>query len=404
MDYDVIVVGGGPVGCFTAAGIARSCFKVLVVEEHKNIGEPVQCAGLVSPRTMALASAPKDLIIKEYSSSRIISSLGSELSITGEKVFAQAVDRAAFDRHLAGQTREAGAEIITDARVTGITRMPAGFRVNINTGKKQLNLTCRLLIGADGVKSRVAKWLGLPPASSRVNMYAGDIELNSINPEEVLVFLGQSIAPGWFGWVIPLTDRLARVGVGSLFNDRSPRYYFKNMADHFPSIFRGYKEIRYAGGAVPFGLMKKIYSSHAMLVGDAAAQVKPMSGGGIYTGLRGANVCSMVACEALNRDHLSDNYLSEYQMLWESEFRSEFQSSIMHREVYSNMSDRDLDNLLRFLNRPRWRRLIARYGDIDYPSWLARHLFSAGPWLQRFAFAALDLFEARERVRSRIEA
>lgn len=401
MEYDVVIVGGGPAGCYTAANIARNGYSVMVIEEHKKIGEPVQCSGLVSPRTIALANAPKELVQKEFSSSRIISSLGSELVVTGEKVYAQAVDRSAFDRHLAERALQAGARIVTEARALGLTRIPGGFRVTISTPAGQSGVTCRLLVGADGVRSRVAKWLGLPPTGSTVGMYAGEVELNSLNPDEVSIFLGQALAPGWFGWVIPMTDKLARVGVGSIFNDRSPRFYFKKMAGHFPEIFRGCRELRYTGGSVPFGTMKKIYSSHAMLVGDAAAQVKPISGGGIYTGLRGAQICAMVASEALGRDRLNDNYLSEYQLLWESEFSSEFNTSLKHREIYTNMSDHDLDNLLRFLNRPRWRRLIARYGDIDYPSWLARHLFSAGPWLQKFAFAALDLIECRERLKPR---
>lgn len=404
MDFDVVVVGGGPVGCYAAAGIAKNGFKVLVVEEHKSIGEPVQCSGLISPRTLTLVNAPKGLVLGEFSSACIMSSLGSELLINGDKIHAYAVDRSAFDRYIAGQAREAGVEILTGARAALIKRNSRGFSINMAVEGREIAACCRLLIGADGVNSRTARWLGLPGAGGRINMYAGEILLDRINREEIKVLLGQSFAPGWFGWVIPLTGRLARVGVGSILNNISPRYCFKRMIDSFPSIFHHCREVRYTGGSVPFGPMKKIYASHAMLVGDAASQVKPMSGGGLYTGLRGAQICSRVACKALSRDCLHDKALAEYQYLWDGEFSAEFGSGVKHREIYSSFSDNDLHKLLRSLDRPYWRRLIARHGDIDYPSWLARRLFTAGPWLQKFARAAIDLYKYGEKIKTRVEA
>ncbi|HBV98561.1 MAG: hypothetical protein JL50_20995 [Peptococcaceae bacterium BICA1-7] len=404
MDFDVVVVGGGPVGCFTATGIAKNGFKVLAVEEHKSIGEPVQCSGLISPRTLTLVNAPGSLVLREFSNARIMSSMGSELLINGDRIHAYAIDRSGFDRYLANQAREAGVEILTGARATLIKRNSHGFSINIALEGREITACCRLLIGADGVNSRTARWLGLPRAGGRVNMYAGELLLNRVNLDEIQVLLGQDFAPGWFGWVIPLTGRLARVGVGSIFNNTSPRYCFKRMIDSYPSIFHGCKEIRYTGGLVPFGPMKKIYASHAMLVGDAASQVKPMSGGGLYTGLRGAQICSGVANKALSRDFLFEKYLAEYQYLWDGEFSAEFESGVRHREIYSTFSDIDLHKLLRSLDRPYWRRLIARHGDIDYPSWLGRRLFTAGPWLQKFARAAIDLYEYGEKMKSRVEA
>ncbi|MFZ5645020.1 MAG: geranylgeranyl reductase family protein [Bacillota bacterium] len=399
MLYDVVVVGGGPAGCFTAAEVAREGFKVLVLEEHKKIGEPVQCAGLVSPRTLNLVSAPQSLVIKEYRGARILSPLGGDLLINGDRVYAQAVDRGAFDRYLAGLASDAGAEIMTGCSVTGVDRRQDGFTVTVNSNSKRERIRCRLLIGADGVNSRVAKWLGLEPVKNKIYMYAGEFELSHENPPELTVLLGQTFAPGWFGWVIPLEGRAARVGVGGMHRDKSPRQYLKGMIDKFPSIFKNFRELEYTGGAVPFGIMRKIYSSNALLVGDAAAQTKPISGGGIYTGLRGALICSRVAVRSLREENLGEKFLSEYQHLWDREFHSEFQSGLRHRETYSSMADDEVESLIQFLDRPYWRRLIAGHGDIDYPSWLARRLFKAGPWVQKFAVAAIGFVNCGKNLK-----
>ncbi len=394
MIYDTIVVGAGPSGCSAAERLATEGFSVLILEEHRKVGEPVQCAGLISPRTLQVSGVTEDVVINRLTGVRVFSPLGARLDICAGREHALAVDRAAFDRYLAERAQEAGAELLTGARVRDLQRTGTGYRVTAYISGNCTAFDARLVIGADGANSLVAKKLALPAGKNpRAVMYAADVELHREDTSLVDIFLGRQLAPGWFGWVIPLNKHLCRVGTGHAFCRRkhSPSYLFRNIIRSFPEHFRDMKIIRYTGGIVPMGLAPRIYAPHALLVGDAACQTKPISGGGIYLGLRGAQVCAAVAARALREDDLSEKKLARYQQLWEEEFAEEINCGVGHRQSYLRFSDSDIDQLLRFLDKPYWKSLILKHGDIDYPSWLARRLFSAGPWMQKFVRAALAL-------------
>lgn len=395
MHYDAIIIGGGPAGCATARNIAGQGFSVLVVEEHERIGEPVRCSGLISPRTVDISGVSDSVVINELKGARVFSPRGGQLNISSDKVKAVAIDRVAFDRAIADQAMAAGADIMPGARAKGIERLINGFRVMVERKGVKASLNTRLLIGADGVNSQVAKWLNLRKSLHMARMYAADVELSREAINNVDIFMGHSVAPGWFGWVIPLDGRRCRVGTGFTYagehsgNRVSPMYCFQQMVTQFPAFFKGMKILRYTGGVVPFGITPKIFASNAMLVGDAAVQTKPISGGGIYFGLIGAEMCARVATYALNQDNLSERVIGKYQKLWEKKFGREIRCCTGYRELYTSFSDDDIDSLLRFLNQPYWQGVISRYGDIDYPSWLARQLVSLGPWVQRFMKAAM---------------
>lgn len=361
MDWDVVVIGAGPAGCFTAMQIANSGFKVLVIEEHTQIGLPIQCSGLVSPRVVELAKADESTIINSLTGLRVLSPLGAELHVNSSRVLAFAIDRAIFDQILAEKAETA-----------------------VDKNNKNFTFNTKILIGADGVESNVAAWLGLNNDNLKAVMYSADVELACSDTNSVSVFLGQNLAPGWFGWIIPLDLKNCRLGIGYALikSGHSPRHYFQQLIDYYPQLFKGCKIIRNTGGTVPLGLMPKIYASNAMLVGDAANQTKPISGGGIYMSLRASQICADVAIQALNDNNFSEEKMSIYQTLWENEMKEEINSAMKLRLSFLNLKDKDIESVIRFLNKAKYKELIAKYADIDYPSLLACKLFDYNPWLK----------------------
>jgi geranylgeranyl reductase family protein len=376
MEWDVIVIGAGPVGCFTAKLIALSGFKVLILEEHQEIGYPVQCAGLVSARVMELTGVDKNTVLNNLTGLRVYSPLGSQFKVEGCNNLALAIDRVKFDQELAAKAENAGAVLMKGVKVDAAVRIEGGFQLTFADRSK--TISTRLLIGADGASSSVSKWLRLSRQNLGAVMYAADAQLQCADTSSIRIFLGQNIAPGWFGWMIPLDENTCRVGTGYALVKpaHSPQHYFQELVDQNPQIFKDLKMIRYTGGIVPLGKMPRIYAENAMLVGDAACQTKPISGGGIYMGLRGAFVCSQTAIEALREDDLSEAKLSSYQMLWEKEMDEERASAMKLRESFLNFSDEDIDSVIRFLDKPKYHKLILKYGDIDYPSYLGNKLFN----------------------------
>ncbi|KUO53568.1 MAG: hypothetical protein APF76_12225 [Desulfitibacter sp. BRH_c19] len=393
MDWDVIIVGGGPSGCFTAKLIAELGFKVAILEEHENVGQPVQCAGLISPRVMELVGITENIIINSLTDLRVFSPLGSKLCISSSSNYACAIDRAAFDRCLAVKAEKAGANLLTGAKVYGLQRIAEGYRVSVLLNNTEMTMDTRLIVGADGSFSKVAKWLALKNTNPRAVMYAADVKLYCPDTSRIDIFLGRSLAPGWFGWVIPLDKNTCRVGSGYAIKRQncSPQYYFKQMVNQYPQYFSGFKVLRYTGGSVPLGLMSKIYTQHAMLVGDAACQNKPISGGGIYLGLRGALLCAKVAIKALLEGDLSEERLSLYQVFWEKEMKDEIVCGMKHRESFMDMTDEDMDFIIKFSRQPIVKNIILKHGDIDYPSKLSHKLLSFKPWNKRFFKVAMKV-------------
>jgi len=389
MNYDVIVIGGGPAGCETARLIAEKGYKVLVAEEHRKIGEPMQCAGLISSRTLKAAAMPDDLIINQIHGAFVHSPGGEVLTIRDHEAYALLIDRSEFDRKLSERAQCAGAEIMTGVRASVGDFFSDETSVKLKSSSGESTAGTRLLIGADGSNSRVARRINAPGAEEVIRMVAAEVELKCREKDMVHIFLGTEIAPGWFGWVIPVDEKHARVGIGVSVSgrDKHPRLYFNRMVESYPEIFKGMNIVRGTGGAVPIGLLPRIFGERTLLVGDAACQTKPISGGGLYLGLLGAELCAQVAAKALSKGNLSPEFLSEYQWLWEKEMADEIQTALGHRNIFLTMSDKEMDSLIRFFKRPLWQGIISRYGDIDYPSRLASRLSFARPWAEKFFIA-----------------
>jgi digeranylgeranylglycerophospholipid reductase len=204
--------------------------------------------------------------------------------------------------------------------------------------------------------------------------------LPQCTPDFVEVFLGQSLAPGWFAWIIPLGNGEARVGIGT--TQGSPARHLKELMAAFPRRFRGAEILNVSGGLIPLGLPQQIYADNTMLVGDAACQVKPTSGGGVYTGLRAARSCARTAVHALQRDDLSAESLRGYHAAWLQQMGDELKLGILLRRIFAILGDDDFDRLLLLASNQSIQRTISKYGDIDHPSRVIAQLVSAFPGLK----------------------
>jgi geranylgeranyl reductase family protein len=387
LDCDVAVVGAGPAGSRTARNLARAGLRVWLFEEHRTVGVPSHCSGLISPRTLREAEIDESAVIHRVSGAFVHTQSGSEVALGGGITRAVAIDRVRWDQTLCEQAQRAGAQLVR-ARVVNVERSNGHVRLQAQTDGRDSLLTARVVVGADGTHSRVARSLGMPGPRLRAFNLGIEGRLKVRREDFVHVFVGRQLAPGWFGWIIPAGDGTVRAGIGST-TAAKPVDCYRRLAQGFPTLFAGMEPCRMYGGTIPLEFAPRSYGDNVLLAGDAAGQVKPFSGGGIYTGLVGARHAAETIIEAFGRDGFSGRALALYEKRWKSEIGGELVRSLRIRNFGLSLSDDEVERVVRALRSDGLRRLAARYGDIDYPSRVLLRLARSAPALAMLALLTL---------------
>jgi len=383
-ECDVAIIGGGPIGGYVAKKIAQNGFKVAVFEEHKKIGDPLKCAGLVTPRVFDFLDFSEELVVQNrIKGAHIHSPSDHILTIGGDKIHALAIDRSEFDREMINYSVEEGADIFLENKVTSAKKNEN--HIELKTSQNN-DIKCKLLIGADGAYSKTRDWLNLPKPTEILNGIGAELTNTNLDPDFVELFVGKNIAPGFFAWVIPTNENgtNARIGLCTVQNSaHPPKYYLSNLFKNknLSPYLKDAKISQNIGGSIPLGALKKTYSSNVLLVGDSAAQVKPTSGGGIYTGLLCATHCSSVAVESLNENDFSSNFLKKYHKLWMADIGRELNLGMKFRNISKNLTDNQMDKYIGKFQNSEITEIITKYGDIDYPSKLVKPLLKKAPSL-----------------------
>jgi len=381
--YDLVVVGGGPVGATAARVAAEGGLSVLLVEEHPQVGRPVRCTGLLSRRGLAEAEVGPGVILREVRGALIHAPNGYRLKIEAPEARAYVLDREGFDRELAARAVGAGVELWTASRAVG---WRDGEVVVVRKGR-EIKVGAKLIIGADGPKSRVAGWAGLGGPEELVYTLQVELPQQSERREEAVeLFLGRKVAPGFFAWAVPSSPGMARVGLGTTRRE-ALRGGFARLRERFPG-----RPGALNGGLIPFGPPPRTVADHVLLVGDAAAQAKPTSGGGLYTGIVCAEIAGEVAAKAVKMGDTSIEALEEYERRWRGRLGRELRFGMLAHRLFASLSDDELDRIIAVLDDPEILEVIVDHGDIDYPSLLIKEL-ATRPRLWR---RLLGLLPARE--------
>lgn len=385
--FDVVVIGAGPVGGHTAELIASEGFSVAILEEHREIGEPVQCGGIFTPRVMDMVDC-RNTILEEIRGCEFYSPSGRELVVDGHETEALVVDRAAFDREVVAKALRKGAVCCLGALATGVRRLPKGVEVRALMDGHEEKFRCRLLIGADGVRGNVTKWFRLARPYRILPGFEADVAGAVHTPGFVKVFTGQRVAPGFFAWLVP-SAHTARVGL--CLTRGNARWYLDRMFVERPSanFLSGARPLGYIIGGIPIGVAKRTYADDVMIVGDAAFQAKATSGGGIYTGLVCAEHCARTAVEALKVGDTSAEFLARYEERWKGDIGKELKRYLFLHKVFSRLTDKQLEEIFDILSRPKLLRIISELGDIDYPVRMILALLKEEPRLLKYVGSAV---------------
>lgn len=350
MDSEILVVGAGPSGLFSAMTAASLGRNVTVLEEHEQVGVPDHCAGHISVRGLTkLGIVPPATVIQNViSKAHLYSPSGRSLTIECDEPKVYVVNRRAFDQHLAHLASMRGATITLGCRADKLHEESNVVRgVETTQGRVQ----SEIVIDAEGANPRLLRNRGLSTLSHRCAVVGAQAEVPSISDVEhncVEIYLGSEYAPGFFAWIIPRNDGSAKVGLGA--RKGNPRQLLERFLQRHPIASRKIKAqpSAYTFHPIPLcGPQTRTYQGGLLMVGDAASQVKPTTGGGVIFGMTCARHAGAVAANAVEAQDTSAAFLSAYERHWRTELSREFAVALAARKLFNHMSDRAIDRVFR---------------------------------------------------------
>jgi geranylgeranyl reductase family protein len=394
MEWDVLIVGGGPAGLLASREIARSGRSVLAIEEHQEIGYPVQCSGLFSLSGLeALDLSWKEgLSLSTIRGGRFYSPGGRELLAYSPRDRAVVVERKLFDKELAREAVAAGAEIRLKTQALDLEVGEEGVRLKTRGLKGEEILSAPLLIAADGMRSNIARRLGMK--TPRKTIAAAQVEVEEVDLEGDVaeVYFGKRVAPNFYAWILPKGE-VYEVGVGVRGGETGPRGYLRRFLREHPIAtrkVRGRSVLEMNQGGFPVDLPGETVSERVMIVGDAAAQTKASTGGGVITGGIAARLAGQAAVKALEEGTYSRAFLrEEYERRWKEELGGELESHLFLRRILDSLTDDQLEEIFLLAEEEDVPSLMVRYRDTDRPSQFLKELLG-NPRILSFFQRVLD--------------
>jgi len=339
MNFDIIIVGGGPAGCFTAS-LLQEKFKVLVLEEKKKAGGKA-CSGLVSKDIRKFI--PVDGLVENEINDCVLYSPSGKKHNLGIKQGTFALDRDKLDTFLAGRVEN----ISFGNKVEKI--QVEKEKVKIKTNKEQFE--AQLVIGADGHNSIVRRAFDVKPMQSVLGLMTMVVEKDDSGFFEVWFDSGK-VKDG-FLWRIPRGNRVEYGVLGT-------GVKFEMMEDFFKLKGKNCKCERRAS-PIPTGF-HKTYFDRTLLIGDAAAQTKPWSFGGIYYGMVGGKIAAEVIKKAFDKHDFSEKVLKEYEIKWRKELGDSISMGMMFREFYKGLDNRKIEEGFEVAKKMGLKEI-----DMDHP-------------------------------------
>jgi digeranylgeranylglycerophospholipid reductase len=367
--YDVLVIGAGPAGSIAAKTAAEKGLDVLLIEKRQEIGDPVRCAEGVSKQYLKKhVEINKKWICADLKGSRIYAPDGTKIEMAEEIAGGEVgyvLERKIFDRALAENAAKAGAEVRVKTRATGLIiedDFIKGARL-MHLGK-EYNVHAKIVIGADGVESKVGRWAGID-----TSLKPADIETCvqylvagiGINQEYCEFYIGNEIAPGGYVWIFPKGEGKANVGIGILgskigkFKPRPVDYLNTFLEKKFPNA----RIVEMIFGGVPVsGSIEKTSANGLMLIGDAARQSDPVTGGGILNAMDAGKMAGEAAFAAISAGDVSLEKLEDvYEKRWRATTGHALDLSLIVKNCFIDLTDEDLNSLAHSLKDVKFERM-----------------------------------------------
>ncbi len=370
-EYDVLVIGAGPGGSMAARYAARHGLKVLLIEKRPEIGVPVRCAEGISRAWMdEVEIEPQEKWIDaEIDGAKIYSpDEKSIIKLSAEQAGNEVgfvLNREYFDKYLASLAAQEGTEIWLKSPAVEIIKED-GYVLGaiVRRFGENVEVRAKIIIGADGFESQVARWAGLNTVLRERDIVSCiQYRITNIDIEENFThfFIG-SCAPGGYVWIFPKGKKEANVGIGVALNKLRSKGEVKKYMDKFIEKHNYLKKgsiIQIVTGAVSTcPVPKKIVDNGIMLVGDAARLIDPITGGGIANACISGKYAGEIAAKCI--DNPSKECLEEYQNKVKNRWEKKHLRNWFVKEKLAELSDDTLNKLMDVVSKENISEISVR--------------------------------------------
>ena len=363
-EYDILIVGAGPAGSMAARFAAERGVSVLMLEKDKDVGFPVRCGEAASKKGIEEFITPDNkwiaAVINKFSMN---APDGTEVILEFSET-GYILERKIFDYELAGSAVNAGTEVLTHAYVNGLL-----FNYGKVSGVKyehqgeQKEVKAKIVIGADGVESRIGRWAGLKTHIDFRDMECCfQVTASNINVDQntCCFYFGESVAPGGYFWIFPKGKDTANIGLGVNGLAGKTKSALSFLNDFMKKNYPASQILNSVAGGVPCSItLERISAPGIMLAGDAARQVNPLSGGGITSGMIAGSIAGRIAAESLKLK--KPEHIFNYDKEWYERVGKKHETYNRIKEGIYNFDDKKFNKIASAFNKvPKDKRTLGR--------------------------------------------
>ena len=357
LDFDVVVVGGGPAGSSAARIAAENKCTVALIEKEKEIAETVRTSGVTWISDIKKFKIPEDCYnsIKKFS----FCSPKNSVTISDNVAKAAVLDVRKTYRFLANRAQTSGARIFTSTNVLEVLKNSDGKCVGViaKSKEKDIQFNAKVVIDASGFASVVAKDLGHVKQWKKFGVGAEfEVKTEKLEHDNWWLMVGQEYSPAGYAWIFPTSKNTARVGVGigKPDSDVDPTIRLNQLIDNKIGPIKDLgkiEKIEFHYGLIPNeGLSRKTVYDNLILVGDSAGQANPLVLEGIRYAIRFGEVAGKVAAIAIENCNTSQTSLMPYEKEWRKAIESKINSAIKVQNRWVGLTDEEWDDELNIIN------------------------------------------------------
>ena len=357
LDFDIVVVGGGPAGSSAARIAAKNGCTVALIEKEKEIAETVRTSGVTWISDIQEFQIPEECYnpIKKFS----FCSPKNSVTISDGIAKAAVLDVRKTYRFLAKRAESSGSEVFTNTNVSGILKNSLGKCVGViaKSQDKHIQFKAKVVIDASGFSSVVARELGHVKQWKKYGVGAEfEVKTEKLEYDNWWLMVGQEYSPAGYAWIFPTSKNTARIGVGigKPDSDVDPTIRLNELIDNKIGPIKDLgkiEKIEFHYGLIPNeGLTRKTVYDNLILVGDSAGQANPLVLEGIRYAIRFGEVAGKVAAIAIKNNDTSETSLMPYEKKWRKSIESKIKSAVKVQKRWVGLTDEEWDRELNIIN------------------------------------------------------